>query len=174
MIRALLATTLMLFHASLFAATSHGYLGVFGGEVKVDGMDTKKAKPLIYTLGYRMSSFWAFQLEYSEADFLGGVENGSDISPLDIDYSTAGAYLMVIHPVGSWIDLNMKYGYVEIDYNFQSPDANGAYSERFSSEGEAYGGGLTLKMSSELVLTFDYTQLRDDATQISAGIEVDL
>ncbi len=174
MVRALLVTVLLLFHTSLFAATSHGYLGVFGGEVKVDGMETKKAKPLIYTLGYRLSSLWAFQLEYSESEFLGGVENGSNKTPLNIDYSTKGAYLMMIHPMGGWVDLNLKYGYVEIDYNFIKPDANAAYKERFSSEGQAYGGGLTLKMSRSLVLTFDYTQLRDDASQFSAGVEVDL
>ncbi len=174
MIRALLTTVLLLCHTSLFAATSHGYLGVFGGEVKVDGMDTAKAKPLIYTLGYRLSSFWAFQMEYSEAEFLGGVEHGNEITPYDIEYSTAGAYLMVIHPIGSYIDVNMKYGYVEIDYNFMKPEADAAYKDRFSSEGEAYGGGLTLKMSSALVLTFDYTRLRDDATQLSAGVELDL
>lgn len=174
MIRALLTTVFLLCQTPLFAATNHGYLGVFGGDVEVDGMDTAKAKPLIYTLGYRLSSFWAFQFEYSESEFLGGVETGDKVTALDIDYSTTGAYLVLINPLGSWGDLNLKYGYVEIDYNFIRPEANNVYRERFSSEGAAYGGGLTFKMSRSLVLTFDYTQLRDDASQLSAGVELDL
>lgn len=174
MVRVLLVTVLLLLNTPLFAATSHGYLGVFGGELKVNGMETKKAKPLIYTLGYRLSSLLAFQLEYSESEFIGGLGTGRNAVPLDVDYSTTGAYLMMIHPLGSWVDLNLKYGYVEIDYNFLKPDANAVYEERFSSQGQAYGGGLTLKTSNSLVLTFDYTQLRDDASQISAGVEVDL
>lgn len=174
MLRIFFISLIFLLPLKAFAATAHGYLGVFGGEVSVDGMDTQKAEPLIYTLGYRLSSFWAFQLEYSEAEFLGGVEHGNEITPYDIEYSTTGAYLVVIHPIGGWIDVNMKYGYVEIDYNFMKPEVDAAYKERFSSEGEAYGGGLTLKMSSALVLTFDYTRLRDDATQLSAGVELDL
>lgn len=175
MLRSLFIGLVLLFSSlNVSAATAHGYLGVFGGIVDVDGMDTEKAKPFIYSLGYRMSSYWALQLEYSEAAFRGGVEDGLNVKNYDVDYDTMGAYLMVIHPVGGWLDLNLKYGYVEIDYNFQNPDVSEDYKKRFSSEGTAYGGGLTLKMSSALVLTFDYTQLRDDASQLSAGVELDL
>lgn len=171
----LICLTLLLIPLKSLAATAHGYLGFFGGEVSVDGMDTKKAEPLTYTLGYRLSSFWAFQMEYTEAEpFRGMVMNSGKETPCDMAYTASGAYLMVIHPMGSWLDFNMKYGYVELDYSFDDPYVLDSTKERYSYSGKAYGGGITLKMSSALVFTVDYTQLRDDASQLSAGIELDL
>lgn len=171
----LICLTLLLIPLKSLAATAHGYLGVFGGEVSVDGMDTKKAEPVTYTLGYRLSSFWALQMEYTEAKpFRGMVLNSEKETPCDMEYTTSGAYLMVIHPMGSLLDFNMKYGYVQVDYSFDDPDVTDSAKDRYSFSGKAYGGGFTLKMSSALVFTVDYTQLRDDASQLSAGIELDL
>ncbi len=175
MLRIFFISLIFLLPLKAFAATAHGYLGVFGGEVSVDGMDTQKAEPLTYTLGYRLSSFWAFQLEYTEAaPFRGWVESDDKDTPCDIEYTTSGAYLMVIHPMGSWLDFNMKYGYVQVEYSFDDPFVEDNVKERYSFEGKAYGGGVTVKMSNSLVFTVDYTQLRDDASQLSAGIELDL
>ena len=177
MLRVVLFTfALMLVPKGVFAATAHGYLGVFGGALLMDGMEAERARPLIYTLGYRMSSLWAFQFEYSDAKaFRGTVKKGDDNEPYphDIKYTTSGGYLMFIRPMGSWVDVNLKYGYVQVDYSFDELSEDSA-KERFSFSGESYGGGITLKMTNSLVFTLDYTQLKTDAAQLSAGVEFDL
>lgn len=139
-------------------------------------MDTQDADPFTYTVGYRLNSSWAVQLEYSEASpFRGRVKSDDDGQvPCNIEYTTTAGYLMVIHPMGSLLDLNMKYGYVQVDYSFSDPSVEHAAKKRYAFADTAYGGGLTLKMSKAVVFTVDYTQLREDASQISAGVELNL
>ena len=173
----LFAVALMFVPKGVFAATAHGYLGVFGGALLMDGMEAERARPLIYTLGYRVSSLWAFQFEYSDAKpFRGTVKKDSHSTPYarDIEYTTSGAYLMFIRPMGSWVDVNVKYGYVQVDYSFDELSQQDSAKERFSFSGESYGGGVTLKMTNSLVFTVDYTQFRTDTAQLSAGVEFDL
>ena len=177
MLRAVIfAVALVSIPKGLFAATNHGYFGVFGGALLIDGIDVERARPLIYTLGYRMNSLWAFQFEYSDTQpFQGIVSNDNHTTFLhDIEYTTSGAYLMFVQPMGRWVDFNIKYGYIQANYSFNKPNLQDYSKERFSFSGKSYGGGVTLKMTNSLALTVDYTKFRTDTVQLSAGVEFDL
>lgn len=170
MLKPLLLALMLLLPLNSWAATAQAYLGFFGGAIEVEGMDTEKAEPLILNLGYRVNAYWALQLEYSEARFNGAVKTHTDGRECDVDYSTLAGYMLMILPAGAALDLNLKAGYLEADYSFtdgQMPDIH----QRFNSSGFAYGAGVTVKASREMVLTLDYTQLRGDASQLSAGVE---
>lgn len=176
MFRSLFLASLILLPMEAWATARHGYLGIFGGALMVDGLETEKADPLIVTLGHRFNSRVALQLEYSEAKpFRTRItEEGEDDIPCEAEYSSAGAYMVLIQPMGRWIDVNLKLGYIDVDYNFTDSSVANAQKERFNNQSESYGGGVTIKLSRRLVLTTEYTQLQDDAYHLSAGVELSL
>lgn len=171
----ILLLCVMLVSTESWAAARHGYLGFFGGTLVADGLNTEKAEPVVVTLGHRFNSHIAFQLEYSQAEaFRTRVKAetvSGDEADCEVDYSSKAAYLMLIQPLGSWVDLNLKLGYLSLDYNFYDEDVAKGH---FNRQGRSLGGGITYKLSRRLLLTADYTQLDDDAYHLMAGVELAL
>lgn len=170
MLKPLLLMLALSLPVNAMAATAEAYLGIFGGAIEVEGMETERARPLILNLGYRINAYWAAQLEYSEAHFNGAFRHQGQTLPGEVSYATKAGYLMMVLPTGLLLDLNLKAGYMALDYRFSDtgvPEPPGSYAD----SGFAYGGGLTLKAFRDMVLTLDVTQLRDGAEQYSAGVE---
>ncbi len=170
-----LLSLLLPLSVNTFAASGEGYMGVFGGAMMAEGLETNKADPRIVTLGRKLNSRVSLQLEYSDAEsFKTRVSDGSGgETPSDAEFKSTAAYIVLTQPAGGLIDINLKFGYVDIDYDFNA-DLSHEQRERYSDQSQSIGGGVTLKVSKGMVLKTEYTQLKDDVYYLTAGVEVAL
>ena len=172
---AILLSLLLPLSVNAYAASSEGYMGVFGGAMMADGLETNKADPRIVTLGRKLNSRVAVQLEYSDAEsFKTRVSDASGSeTPCDAEFTSTAAYVVLTQPAGGLIDISLKLGYVDIDYDFDA-DLSREQRERYSDQSRSIGGGVTLKVSKDMVLKTEYTQLKDNVYYLTAGVELSL
>lgn len=155
------------------AAGRHGYLGIHAGSLNATLVDSHFAKPIVYSLGQRLSAQWAFQLEYSIAEpFKTQVNKNGTTETCLLDYSTQAAYVVLVQSLNRWIDYSAKLGYLQADYNFKNTDLSTQTQAEFNSSNLSYGLGLALKLNNRIGLIGEYTQLRSDAYHLSAGVEL--
>lgn len=164
---------LLLFPTLAWSAGRHGYLGIHAGSLSATAVDGLAAKPVIYSLGQRLTAQLAFQLEYSVAEsFKSQVNKSGTTETCLLDYSTQAAYLVLIQTANRWIDYSAKLGYLQANYNFRNADISNQAQAEFNSSNLSYGMGLALKLSNRIGLIGEYTQLRSDAYHLSAGVEL--
>ena len=171
---ALLALLLPL-SVNAYAVSGEGYLGVFGGSMLAEGLETNQADPRIVTLGRKLNSRVAVQLEYSDAEsFRTRVSDSSGVeTPCAAEYKSTAAYVVLTQPAGRLIDFSFKLGYVDIDYDFDK-SLTREQRERYNDQSQSFGGGLTIKISKDMVLKTENTQLKDDVYYLTAGVELAL
>lgn len=172
---AALLSLLLPLSVDAFAVSGEGYMGVFGGAMIAEGLETNKADPRIVTLGRKLNSRVALQLEYSDAEsFKTRVSDASGgETPCDAEFKSTAAYVVLTQPAGSLIDISLKLGYVDIDYDFNKALSR-EQRQRYSDQSQSIGGGVTLKVSRDMVLKTEYTQLKDDVYYLTAGVELTL
>lgn len=159
---------------SSYASTGEGYLGVFGGAMLAEGLETNQADPRIVTLGHRLNSRVAVQLEYSDAEsFKTRISDVYGDTDCAAEYKSTAAYVVLTQSAGRLVDLNVKLGYVDIDYDFDR-ELTAEQRDRYTDQSRSIGGGVTFKLSKDMVFKTEYTQLKDDVYYLTAGVELAL